>query len=82
MHYVGNINHFVCIVISMSLDAQKLSSAIDAVEDLELTVDASSGDAVEHLLFIPTLKRIKLLVVSDRLTKALTLVSVGPDCSV
>ena len=47
------------------LDAKRLTSALSALEELELGLDASSGDAVEKILFIPTLKKLDLTVVSD-----------------
>ena len=47
------------------LDAKKLTSALSALEELDLELNASSGDAVEKVLFIPTLKKLDLTVVSD-----------------
>ena len=67
---------------SCLLDAQKLTSALSALKELDLTLDASSGDAVVELLFIPTLKRLKVDVVSDHVTTVPMLVGVGPDRSV
>ena len=82
VYYSFSIITSVCIAISMSLDAQKLTSALSALEQLDLTLDASSGDAVEELLFIPTLKQLKVNVVSDHVTTVPMLVGVGPDWSV
>ena len=64
------------------LDAQKLTLSLRALEQLDLTLYASSGDAVEELLFIPTLKQLKVNVVSDHVTTVPMLVGVDPDCSV
>ena len=47
------------------LDAQQLTAALNVVEDLELKLEQSSIEAVEELLFIPTLRRLTLSVVSD-----------------
>ena len=80
--YYFSIITSVCIAISMSLDAQKLTSALRTLEQLDLRLDASSGDAVEELLFIPTLKQLKVLVVSDHVTTVRMLVGAGLDWSV
>ena len=50
------------------LDAQHLTAALVAVEDLELRLEESSIEAVEELLLIPTLKQLKLDVVSDHVS--------------
>ena len=47
------------------LDAKRLTSALSALEELDLKLNASSSDAVEEVLFIPTLKKLNLTVVSD-----------------
>ena len=44
------------------LDAQKLTSALCALVDLDLTLDVSSLDAAEEVLFILTLKQLNLRV--------------------
>ena len=77
------LNHYlICIATSMSLDAQKLTSAVSTLQNLELTLEASSGDAMEELLSIPTLTKLKVAVlVSDHVTTVPMLVCVGPDCS-
>ena len=82
VYYSFSIITSVCIAISMSLDAQKLTSALSALEQLDLRLDASSGDAVIELLFIPTLKQLKVNVVSDHVTTVPMLVGVGLDWSV
>ena len=66
----------------MSLDAQKLSSALGALEQLHLSLEASAGDAVVELLFITTLKQLMVNVVSDHVTTVPMLVGVGLDWSV
>ena len=50
------------------LDAQHLTKAKVALEDVDLFLRASHFEALEHLLFIPTLKRLKLDVVSDHVS--------------
>ena len=50
------------------LDAQHLTAALVAVEDLNLRLKESSIDAVEELLLIPTLRQLKLDVVSDHVS--------------
>ena len=50
------------------LDAQHLNAALVAVEDLELDLKGSSIEAVEELLFIPTLRQLKLHMVSDHVS--------------
>ena len=47
------------------LDAQHLTAALVAVEDLDLRLKESSIEAVEELLLIPTLRQLTLNVVSD-----------------
>ena len=47
-----------------------------------MTLNAPSGDAMVELLFIPTLKQLKVDVVSDHVTTVPMLVGVGPDWSV
>ena len=47
------------------LDAKRLTSALTALEKLTLKLNASSGDAVEKVLFIPTLRKLDLTLVSD-----------------
>ena len=74
--------HWSALPSPCLLDAQKLTSALSALEQLDLTVNASSGDGVEELLFIPTLKQLKVKVVSDHVTTVSMLVGVVPDCSV
>ena len=63
------------------LDAQKLTSALCALEDLDLTLKVSSLDAAEEVLFIPTLKELNLSVVSECVTTVPMLFVVGLDCS-
>ena len=75
------LNHYIGLY-SCLLDAQELTSALHALEQFDLTLVASSGDAVEELLFIPTLKQLKVNVVSDHVTTVPMLVGVGPDRSV
>ena len=50
------------------LDAQHLTAALVAVEDLDLRLEESSIEAVEELLLIPTLRQLKLDVVSDHVS--------------
>ena len=50
------------------LDAQHLTAALVAVEDLELFLKESSIEAVEELLLIPTLRQLTLDVVSDHVS--------------
>ena len=50
------------------LDAQHLTAALVAVEDLDLNLEESSIEAVEELLLIPTLRQLKLRVVSDHVS--------------
>ena len=47
------------------LDANRLTSALSALEELTLELNSSSGDPVEKVLFIPTLKKLVMTVVSD-----------------
>ena len=47
------------------LDAKRLTSALSALEELDLELNASSSDAVEKVLFIPTLRKLVMTVVSD-----------------
>ena len=63
------------------LDAQKLTSALCALDELRLTLDVSSLDAAEEVLFIPTLKQLTLCVVSECVTTVPMLLVVGLDCS-
>ena len=64
------------------LDAQRLSAALVAVEDLDLSLLVSSIEAVERLLLIPTLRRLKLNVVSDMHVSPLSIVSPLPVAGV
>ena len=50
------------------LDAQHLTAALVAVEDLSLKLEESSIEAVEELLLIPTLRQLKLDVVSGHVS--------------
>ena len=50
------------------LDAQHLTAALIAVEELDLRLERSSNEAVEELLLIPTLKQLTLNVVSDHVS--------------
>ena len=50
------------------LDAQHLTAALVAVEDFYLRLGQSSIEAVEEVLFVPTLRRLKLNVVSDHVS--------------
>ena len=50
------------------LDAQHLTAALVAVENLNLTLMESSIEALEELLLIPTLRELKLNVVSDHVS--------------
>ena len=54
-----------CHLLIIFIDAKRLTSALSALEELTLKLNASSGDAVEKVLFIPTLKKLNLTVVSD-----------------
>ena len=76
--------YMICIATSMSftVDALKLTSALRALEELDLELLESSGDAVQELLFIPTLTQLKLKVVSDHVTTVSMFIGFGPDCSV
>ena len=47
------------------LDAKRLTLALSALEELTLELNSSSGYAVEKVLFIPTLKKLVMTVVSD-----------------
>ena len=49
------------------LDAQHLTAALVAVEDLDMRLKQSSTEAVEVLVFIPTLRQLRLDVVSDHM---------------
>ena len=51
--------------ISCPLDAQHLTAALVAVEDLDLKLGQSSTEAVDKILFIPTLRQLTLTVVSN-----------------
>ena len=51
------------------LDAKRLTSALSALEELTLELNSSSGDAVEKVLLIPTLKKLDLTVVSTMYCK-------------
>ena len=63
--------HFGCVIISpfhyteCPLDAQHLTEVLVAVEDLDLSLSESSLEAVEEILFIPTLRQLTLKVVGD-----------------
>ena len=70
---------FHCTVCS--LDAQHLTAALVAVEDLGLRLEQSSTEAVEELLFLPTLKQLMLDVVSDHVSP-LSIVSPPPVAGV
>ena len=59
------------------LDAQHLTAALVAVKDLNLRLMQSSSEAAEELLFIPTLRQLKLHVVSDHVSP-LSIVSPPP----
>ena len=50
------------------LDAQHLTAALVAVKDLDLGLKESFIEAVEELLLIPTLRQLKLDVVSDHVS--------------
>ena len=50
------------------LDAQHLTAALVAVEVIDLRLEESSIEAVEELLLIPTLRQLKLDVVSDHVS--------------
>ncbi len=50
------------------LDAQHLTEALVAVEDLDLRLEESSIEAVEELLLIPTLRQLTLHMVSDHVS--------------
>ena len=63
------------------LDAQHLTAALVAVEDLNLGLEQSSTEAVEELLFIPTLRQLTLHVVSDHVSP-LSIVSPPPVAGV
>ena len=73
---VHSIALYVC-----PLDVQHLTAALVAVEDLELYLEKSSIEAVEELLFIPTLSRLALHVVSDHVSP-LSIVSPPPVAGV
>ena len=70
---------FHCIVCP--LDAQHLTAALVAVEDLILVLEQSSTEALEELLFLPTLRQLKLIVVSDHVSP-LSIVSPPPVAGV
>ena len=63
------------------LDAQHLTAALVAVEDLDLKLEQSSTEAVEELLFLPTLRQLTLEVVSDHVSP-LSIVSPPPIAGV
>ena len=63
------------------LDAQHLTAALVAVEDLDLRPEQSSTEAVEELLFLPTLRQLTLNVVSDHVSP-LSIVSPPPVAGV
>lgn len=50
------------------LDAQHLTAALVGVEDLELNLKRCSFEAAEKILFIPTLRRLSLILVSDHVS--------------
>ena len=50
------------------LDAQHLTAALVAVKDLNLRLEESSIEAVEELLHIPSLRQLRLNVVSDHVS--------------
>ena len=58
--FCPSIALYVCL-----LDAQQLTAALVAVVNLDLSLRVSSTEAVEELLFIPTLTQLTLNVVSD-----------------
>ena len=66
--------HFGCVIFrpfpytECPLDAQHLTEALVAVEDLDLVLRESSIEAVEELLFIPNLRGLTLDVVSDHVS--------------
>ena len=72
MHWLACLSVYELLVFSFCplhctacpLDAQHLTAALVAVEDLELELKESSIEAVEELLLIPTLRQLKLYVVS------------------
>ena len=57
-HLVFLFSPFHCTVCP--LDAQYLTAALVAVEDLDLRLEQSSIEAEEELFFIPTLRRLTL----------------------
>ena len=68
------------------LDAQHLTEAHVAVEDLDVSLAESSIEAVEELLFIPNLRGLTLNVVSDHVSPLSTaspppVAGVGSDWS-
>ena len=66
--------HFGCVIFrpfhytECSLDAQHLTEALAAVEDLDLSLHEPSIQAVEELFFIPNLRELTLNVVSDHVS--------------
>ena len=66
MYHVSGANPLLSVRLQLSEltlpDAQKLTSALCALVDLDLTLDVSSLDAVEEVLFILTLKQLNLRV--------------------
>ena len=52
------------------------------MEDLNLVLEQSSTDAVKELLFLPTLRQLKLDVVSDHDVSTLSIVSPPPVAGV
>ena len=76
MHWLACLSVYELLVFSFCplhwtacpLDAQHLTAALVAVEDLELEVKASSIKAAEELLLIPTLSQLALDVVSDHVS--------------
>ena len=76
MHWFACLSVYDLLVFSFCqlhctvcpLDAQHLTAALVAVEDLDLNLEESSIEAVEELLLIPTLRQLKLDVVSDHVS--------------
>ena len=54
-----------CHLHIIFVDAKRLTSALSALEELALKLDLSFVGAVEKVLFIPTLRKLDLIVVSD-----------------
>ena len=64
--YICRFFNLLCCYVCL-LDAQLLTATLVALEDLDLRLQHTTMEAVEELWFIPTLRQLKLKVVSDHL---------------